>query len=101
MIDYNKISEILNKGDNLSIKNSNDDILIEYSSMYSTPEVDLAALIELSTLFQTKKIQLNPCINQPGCETCDYGSDYGHEIYIRESPIKITDTILRVDGKNQ
>lgn len=59
-------------------------ILILYGAMYSTPEVSFSQLKQLSEFFKTDLVSLN-LTSSPGCETCDYGSDYCNEIRIKES----------------
>lgn len=61
-------------------------VVISFGAMYETPQVGFAKLKELSILLQTDKISLNP-ISSPGCDTCDYGSDYCNEIHVKDSPI--------------
>lgn len=55
--------------------------IITYGQMYDSPELSFEKLLELSEMFGTKKIDVDDYANS-GCDTCDYGSDYGHEIQI-------------------
>lgn len=58
-------------------------IEIEYGAMYERPQLDFAKLVRLSEIFGTQKIDVDDYSNY-GCESCDYGSDYGHTIQIYE-----------------
>lgn len=58
------------------------DLVLKFGAMYDAPEVpSLDRLLELRTLFGAKNISVDHYSNG-GCETCDWGSDYGHELYI-------------------
>ena len=57
-------------------------IEFEWSEMYEAPQISFAMLTELSEFFGTKEIDVDNSINSPGCETCDYGSSYGHVITV-------------------
>ena len=54
---------------------------IKYGAMYGRPELNLPTLMKLVELFGTEKIDVNDYAIG-GCETCDYGSDYGHTITV-------------------
>ncbi len=56
---------------------------ISYGAMYEAPPLNFNTLKELSDLFGTTHIDVNDYANS-GCESCDWGSSYGHEIQIRE-----------------
>ena len=61
-----------------------DGIEIDCSSMYGAPKITLEMLTKLAEYFGTTKIDVdNSTINEQGCETCDYGSSYGHTIQIK------------------
>lgn len=66
---------------NVTAIDQNKRIYIQYGKMYETPMVSFAQLKQLSELFGTNEIALNP-YDSPGCESCDYGSDYGNDIWI-------------------
>ena len=57
---------------------------IEYGCMYSAPSISFDILLKISELFGTTKINVDD-YGYIGCESCDYGSQYGHTIYI-DSP---------------
>lgn len=57
------------------------DIEITYGQMYESPELNFSTLKELSEVFGTDKIDVDHYA-EGGCESCDYGSDYGHTIQI-------------------
>ncbi len=80
----NKIREILipNRwGSHCKISKLDTGFQIEYGQMYESPELSFALLMELSELFGTKEIDVDN-YSREGCESCDYGSDYGHTIQI-------------------
>lgn len=54
---------------------------IEWGDMYERPELSFASLKRLSEIFGTEEIDVDQYSNG-GCESCDYGSDYGHTIQI-------------------
>ena len=68
---------------------------ITYGAMYDRPELNFDVLMKLSELFGTNKIDVDQ-YGIGGCETCDYGSDYGHEIVVLE-PTKVLWLISQLD----
>lgn len=66
---YLKVSKITN-GYNL-----------HFGGEYQSPPLGFERLKQLSDLFGTVKIDVNDYANS-GCETCDYGSNYGNDIQI-------------------
>lgn len=51
--------------------------------MYEAPEINFSFLMELSETFGTREIDVdNYSTNNEGCETCDYGSCYGHTVQV-------------------
>ncbi len=60
-----------------------DSITFDWTAMYEPPVVTLAFLSELSQAFGTTDIDVARGIHERGCDTCDYGSIYGHTISIR------------------
>lgn len=67
-------------------------IEIDYGKMYDAPTLGFEALSALSELFGTKSIDVDNYANG-GCETCDYGSRYGHTIQVR-NPTKNHELLL-------
>ena len=64
--------------------------LITYGEMYDAPELSLYDLLTgLSELFGTTKINIDN-YGYAGCDTCDYGSEYGHVIHIKEATKNLT-----------
>lgn len=57
-------------------------IEIRYGAMYQAPALNLDRLLAIGALFGTKAVDVDDYANG-GCETCDYGSDYGHTIQVR------------------
>ncbi len=60
-----------------------DTVVISISQMYESPGLTLQNLIDLSEFFETKNIS-DESFARGGCETCDYGSKHGFELYIRK-----------------
>lgn len=58
-----------------------EDIHIRYGWMYSAPPLSVEKLMKLVEFFGTRKIDVDG-YGQSGCETCDFGSDYGHDIRV-------------------
>ena len=58
-------------------------IQFEYTEMYDPPPIKMAFLSALATYFGTTDVDVVGSIAMGGCETCDYGSIYGHEISVR------------------
>lgn len=56
---------------------------ITVGAMYAAPPLAFAQLKALSEMFGTEWIDANGYA-ESGCETCDYGSDYGHVIELRD-----------------
>lgn len=71
------------------------EILITYGQMYESPTLNFASLIKLSELFGTQEIDVDDYAHS-GCDTCDYGSDYGHEISIKNA----TKNIMEINNLN-
>jgi len=58
-------------------------VLIYNSDMYDCPQLQFKTLVKLSELFGSEDIRTDmDYLVQPGCETCDYGSEYGYEVII-------------------
>jgi uncharacterized protein (TIGR02996 family) len=70
---------------------------IKYGEMYTAPALTFDALSQLSELFGTTQIDVDD-YSQGGCETCDWGSDYGHTIQIYD-PTRNADELRGLIGK--
>lgn len=55
---------------------------INVHKMYSAPGLGLKKLIALSEFFETQNIN-DSRFSYSGCDTCDYGSDYGFTLIIK------------------
>lgn len=66
---------------NLEIHKLDNGFEIEYGCEYTSPKLDFDKLVKLSTLFGTTEIDVDD-YNYSGCESCDYGSEYGHKIQV-------------------
>lgn len=60
-----------------------DSIGITLSAMYGAPSLNLPILMEFAEFFETKNINDDDRFNRSGCETCDYGSEYGFTLTVR------------------
>lgn len=76
-----QIISILGKTQTLNLRKTHNGLIITIGNMYQSPELSFAKLLELSKLFGTTEIDVDN-YSISGCETCDWGSDYGHEISI-------------------
>lgn len=85
-------------GGNSQLRGQNDR-LITFGQMYSTPKFTLNQAKALQEFFDCEDIRQGQ-YSHSGCETCDYGSEYGHELHIVE-PKKNLDILgyLVKDGK--
>lgn len=60
---------------------------VTLSSEYCPPGLSLKHLIALSEFFGTQNIT-DERFSHGGCETCDYGSDYGFTLIIKPEGVK-------------
>jgi hypothetical protein len=59
-------------------------VAITVSQMYSAPGLSFAQLNALAEFFDTLNVETESEFNHQGCESCDYGSEYGFTIWIRD-----------------
>lgn len=69
-----------------------------YAQMYETTDLDFSTLLALSELFGTRQIDVDG-YSASGCESCDYGSCYGHTIDVI-NPTKNTEHLHELFGRN-
>lgn len=79
------------------ISADHDLIEIKYHKMYEAPTLNLEGLLAIGALFGTKSVDVDNYANG-GCETCDYGSEYGHTLQIRR-PTKNVEAARLLIGK--
>lgn len=60
-----------------------DRIAITISQMYESPGLDFKKLHALAQFFDTMNVETESEFAHGGCETCDYGSEYGFTLWIR------------------
>lgn len=72
---------------------------IEYGAEYMAPELNFEILMGLSEMFGTKEIDVDD-YSISGCETCDWGSDYGHTIQIY-NPTKLVEEMRELCKSNR
>lgn len=65
------------------IKVKDDHYEIKYGQEYRPPKLNFGNLIRLSEFLGTENITHDKYDRQGYCDTCDIGSEYGHEITIR------------------
>jgi hypothetical protein len=70
-----------NRTGNRKVSGTNEKFSFEYGAMYNAPPLGYAQLRALAEHFGTEKIDTES-FSRGGCETCDHGSDYGHEIIV-------------------
>lgn len=71
------------------------------SSSYSAPEINFKILLAFSEYFGTTEIDVdNYSIDNPGCDTCDWSSEYGHTIQIYKPTKNIGELRGYVGKKN-
>ena len=65
------------------VSQSRDLVVITLSKMYSAPGFSFDKLEALAKFFDTKNIETESEFARGGCESCDYGSEYGFDLYVR------------------
>lgn len=93
-----EILAILSNGDYCKVSEIKKGFEIKYGREYESPELSFNTLMALSKLFDTEEIDVDNYADS-GCETCDYGSDYGHEIQIY-NPKKNAKELKALVGKD-
>jgi len=72
-----------NEGGGVSVEWQGDEVVVNYSGMYEAPGITHDQVGRVRDLFGGTDVRLNrDAISTSGCESCDYGSDYGHLIYV-------------------
>jgi hypothetical protein len=69
---------------NININQGRDCYFIQISKMYESPGVTFKQLNELAKFFDTLNVETESEFSHGGCETCDYGSQYGFILKISE-----------------
>jgi hypothetical protein len=65
-------------------KHSDKEIRITVSKMYEAPGLSFEMISQLAKFFDTLLVETNSEFSHGGCDTCDYGSAYGYDLYITE-----------------
>lgn len=60
-------------------------VRLTIGQMYEPPGLNLDKLLQLADFFGTKNIDDERFANG-GCESCDYGSDYGFTLVVKPEP---------------
>lgn len=63
--------------------NDGDYVCFKVSRMYDSPGLTFEQLKTLAEFFGTEKINDDDRISESGCESCDYGSEYGFRLTVR------------------
>jgi len=69
--------------DTIEVEFKGDIVHLTLGSMYEAPGLDLEKLLKLSEFFGTQRIR-DERYAYGGCDSCDYGSDYGFTLIIGE-----------------
>lgn len=78
------LRKVLGEKGGLHLKPYGDDgFAIEWTQMYDSPDLNFDLLFTISALFSTTLIDVG-IVSEGGCESCDYGSKYGHQIIVRK-----------------
>jgi hypothetical protein len=85
---------------NLSF-DENKDLLIVFliSNQYNHLEINFDVLTKISEIFGTKSINVGEKQFNSGCETCDYGSSYSEEFFIKKPSMEILEKFLDSEEK--
>lgn len=72
------------------ISNHSDQLVVKLHAMYECPPFNSVVVQMLCDAFGTKHIDELDHYSEGGCESCDYGSDYGFTLRIKlgEQPCK-------------
>jgi hypothetical protein len=62
---------------------------IVISCMYESPSPTLSVLKQLFEFFETDNINDDDHFSYSGCETCDYGSEYGYTLTVRPKSVSV------------
>jgi hypothetical protein len=65
-------------------------LTLKLHRMYESPALSAEKLMAMCDMFGTRKIEVDGYA-QGGCESCDYGSQYGHEIEVRGPTKRVDD----------
>jgi len=76
-----KLEAIFDDADDVVVSVTENVICFTIQAMYEVPGRSLTKLLEVSQLLGTTEIEEYATINSPGCDTCDYGSQYGVTLY--------------------
>lgn len=57
---------------------------LQIGKMYDAPILSFNQLDDLARFFDTKNVETESEFAHGGCETCDYGSEYGFILLVRE-----------------
>lgn len=88
-------------GLNMRLYNITNGYELSIGAMYESPikEFNLRTLMKLSDLFGTDEIDVDN-FAEGGCESCDYGSNYGHTIQIKNPTknVEELDELTKLDN---
>jgi hypothetical protein len=78
-----KAKELFSEADKIEVAQGDGVVVLTISAMYSAPGMSFATLDALARFFDTKNVETESEFSYHGCESCDYGSEYGFDLYIR------------------
>lgn len=85
--------------DYIKILKNGKNFTIEVGQMYRHLTFNLSMLIDLGDLLGTRNIDLDQD-SYGGCETCDWGSNYWHEITIKNATKNVEELTKLATGKD-
>ena len=83
-----KILTVMNalQCETFSIYNADGGISVEWGCEYSAPELTMSGILMLAAFLgcDPKDLKTTGTYSSRGCETCDWGSDYGHDCVLAD-----------------
>lgn len=64
-------------------RRADDAIELQIGKMYDAPNLSFERLDAVARFFDTKNVETESEFSHGGCETCDYGSEYGFILLVR------------------
>lgn len=82
----------------IPVRKDGNKFYFKINRMYNAPALSVAHIMDMVNLFGTKKIDINN-YGSSGCETCDYGSQYGYNITVENPTRMIKELKNWIDNK--
>lgn len=68
--------------DTIDITRNPDNIELRIAAEYRAPKLRFEDINRLAEFFDTMNVETNSEFGSSGCDTCDYGSEYGYYLYV-------------------